>query len=181
MLQLHKWLTVIGPGVCATPKAATCVITNNPAMSKDRWRVLVCVDVYIISARCIDIRPPRRCLVPARWSLLRLPRNLCSKLERNPGGLASALCAAEHMPHLHLQRFKNRWPSSSPPTLYTPPVKPILAGEPAPEPLIQSKSETSCTSEVHSHVSNVYFYLRHSPLTVTSFLFFFFMTVMLSW
>lgn len=161
MLQLHKWLTVIWPGVCATPKAATCVITNNPAMSKGRWCVLV--DVYIISGPCIDIRPPRRCLVPARWSLLRLPLNLCSKLQRNPGGLASALCAAEHMPHLHLQRFKNRWPSSSPPTLYTPPVKPILAGEPAPELLIQSKSETSCTSEAHSHVSNMYFYLCHSP------------------
>lgn len=107
----------------------------------------------------IDIRPPRRCLVPSRWSLLKLPLSLCSKLERNPGG---ALSTAEHMPHLHLQRFKNRWSGSSPPTLYTPPVKSILAGEPVPELLIQSKYETSCTSEVHSHASNVYFYLCHS-------------------
>lgn len=163
MLQLHKWLTAIWPGVCATRRAATCVTTNNPTMSKDRQRVFVRVSVYIISGRIRDIRPPRRCLMPSRWSLLRLPLNLCSKLERNPGGLTGALCTAEHVPHLHLQRFKNRWAGSSPPTLYPPPVKPILAGEPVPELLIQSKYETSCTSEVHSHVSNVYFYLCHSP------------------
>lgn len=72
------------------------------------------------------------------------------------------MCTAEHMPHLHLQRSINRCPGSSPPTLYTPPVKPALPGEPVPELLIQSKYETSCTFEVHLHVSHVYFYFCHS-------------------
>lgn len=46
-------------------EAATCVITNNPAMSKDSWCVLVCVNVYIILRGSVDIRPRDRCLMPA--------------------------------------------------------------------------------------------------------------------
>lgn len=118
-------------------EAATCVITNNPVMSKDSCCVLVCVceRVYYFKSQC-GYTSSWQMSHACRWSPLRLPLNLCSKLERNPGGLAG-LCA--QLTHLHLQRFKNRCPGSPPPTLYTPPVKPALPGEPVPELLIQSK------------------------------------------
>lgn len=123
----------------------------------------VCERVYYCKRQC-GYTSSWQMSHACRWSPLRLPLNLCSKLKRNPGGLPG-LCAQLNICHILIFKGSKidarvHSPSS---TLYTPPVKPVLPGEPVPELLTQSKYETSCTFEVHLHVSDVYFYLCNSP------------------